>query len=357
MWEFFVRIFSKWRSLLAAVFVVLWPYLFGLLRDELVSRGIELGWERFGGPKVIADALTWVAVHPLQSVASVTLAWVGVAAFLSERHVRRRALSPPTGSPELSEEEKRKLDGEALIKLLGEKEPESSTLAMLAKMGAKFEGHPPQPGVTFTGGEFQREHGERLLDDEAKKRSSDFSDQVLNSISDRAQEKLSAILTVPIEVFLVSNGVGGTPGIHIKAVNQSANPLMDSRMVVTDFRRWDEKVRAFVTSPEIHGSDVAFNEMEIGNATLHPGTPELLAFVRATDGRLTLSGNSKNGSREARTTRYGIWQISYRIGPKNSMTKKGQICFRWDEGVDGKAISPTPWDCPKASFTYSQIDG
>ncbi|OFW02557.1 MAG: hypothetical protein A3I61_17280 [Acidobacteria bacterium RIFCSPLOWO2_02_FULL_68_18] len=85
------------RSTVAFLASGVLPYLWDLIRDELVLRGFAVGFDRLGGPAVIGEALVWMAGHALQSAIVAVVLWVVVTAALSERHVRKSAAQDKPG--------------------------------------------------------------------------------------------------------------------------------------------------------------------------------------------------------------------------------------------------------------------
>jgi hypothetical protein len=142
------------------------------------------------------------------------------------------------------------------------------------------------------------------------------------------------------------DNIGGTHGLHVKAVNGEQQPLESVRIVVTDIRRWNDDVKAFVTSGDIYDSGTTFLEMEIGKATLHAGEQTNVGFIRSEGFRVELNGTIRDSSKDHyRITRAGIWQVSLRLDAKDGRSMNAALCFRW-EGPDARGVSPTPWDCP-----------
>jgi hypothetical protein len=142
------------------------------------------------------------------------------------------------------------------------------------------------------------------------------------------------------------DNTGGTPGLHLKAINGEPQPLESVRIVVTDIRRWNDDVKAFVTSRDIYESGTTFLEMEIGKATLHAGEQTNVGFIRCEGFRVELNGTIRDSSKDHyRITTGGIWQVSLRVDSKDGRSMNTALCFRW-EGPDVKGVSPTPWDCP-----------
>jgi hypothetical protein len=151
-----------------------------------------------------------------------------------------------------------------------------------------------------------------------------------------------------VSLKLVDN-TGGTLGLHVKAVNGEPQPLESVGIVVTDIRRWNDDVKAFVTSGDIYDSGTTFLEMEIGKATLHAGEQTNVGFIRCEGFRIELNGAIRDSSKDHyRITTAGIWQISLRLDAKDGRSMNTALCFRW-EGPDVRGVSPTPWDCPSAT--------
>lgn len=174
----------------------------------------------------------------------------------------------------------------------------------------------PGSGVTATGGVWEREYAQRLLD----------------------QQK-----PLNVDVQLIENS-GGTPGLLVKAVNQNAIAVENAVIVVTDIRWWDEHSKQFVTAKEIHEQGTTFRELEIGRTTLHPRSPEQMGFIRAEGNRLELQGRSKDNPQDRhRWQTLGGWQISFQVSGSDGRKIVGARCL-WRSGS-----SVIAWTCPTPS--------
>ena len=89
MRRFFTRLASYRRLLLGLLAGSILPFL----KDQFASRVFDAAWERIGGPAVLEEVGRVMAAYPLHSAAAAVLVWLAIAAFLSERHVRRLARS------------------------------------------------------------------------------------------------------------------------------------------------------------------------------------------------------------------------------------------------------------------------
>jgi hypothetical protein len=159
--------------------------------------------------------------------------------------------------------------------------------------------------------------------------------------------KTAAVTGLAIDVRLFTTGPSSPTGIQVAGINRAAKAVESVALVMTDLRVWDAHFRQFVTTPDIHGQARTFpQETELTNrVTLHPGTPAVFGFIRIQDGRMQVSGHP----REYRSTREGLWEISFRVGPNNKNFIEGRACFEWTNSGDGAAAAPsiTVLPCPK----------
>jgi hypothetical protein len=89
MRRFFTRLASYRRLLLGLLVGSILPFL----KDQFASRVFDAAWDRIGGPAVLEEVGRVMAAYPLHSAAAAVMVWLAIAAFLSERHVRRLARS------------------------------------------------------------------------------------------------------------------------------------------------------------------------------------------------------------------------------------------------------------------------
>ena len=146
---------------------------------------------------------------------------------------------------------------------------------------------------------------------------------------------------VPVKVFLDLN-LGGTPGLHVKLLNKSAETLLGVELQIENIHRWDDELREWVTSREIHDSGSAFRKITWGKVTLHPNHPEAIGFIRGDGGRLEVTGQSDGGQHDHRFRTAGIWRFSYRVIVPEKQDKIGSVCLSWTQTV------AVPLDCPEA---------
>ncbi|MFN2444236.1 MAG: hypothetical protein ABR606_01395 [Vicinamibacterales bacterium] len=149
-------------------------------------------------------------------------------------------------------------------------------------------------------------------------------------------------MRLKVDVALKTNT--GTPGLYIEATSRERVAIRDAAFIVTNILLWDEHLRDFVTSRDVHGSSTEFPEIEIGTNMLHPGEPERLAFIRAEGGRMEFSGRTESAPSQKRLTKPGIRKISYRIADHGGRSVEGSLCFMW-EGPQA-TVPPAPLDCP-----------
>lgn len=161
---------------------------------------------------------------------------------------------------------------------------------------------------------------------------------------------LTPVLTAPGEsqqaappavgVSLSAN-LGGTPGLHVRLLSKTAQTLVGVKVVVKNILRWDQELRDWVTSREIHDSGVAFREISWGLVTLHPNAPEAVSFIRAEGNRIEITGHAEGGNYDHRFTTYGLWRLSYEVVIPGHPAIAGHVCFAWhgvalpSDGPDG----------------------
>lgn len=180
----------------------------------------------------------------------------------------------------------------------------------------------PLTGVTATGGEWEQDYREDLL--------------------------AQATSALNIELAWKPNiGSGATPGMWLQATNKDSETVEVAKLFITDVRKWDETIGngAFVTTPDIHGGGTTFTEVHVDTATLHPGSPATIGFLRYELHRLEIQTQRQE---HVRMTIPGIRRISYRIQAKDGRQTTGSICFSW-KGPENPGKWPEPCECPRSA--------
>ncbi len=92
MRRFFAQLATYWKALAGIVFGSLLPYLFEVVRDWLVERGLEYLVVSFPGPQVLDGIWNWLADEPVRAAAAAAILWVATAAGFSQQYVRRQSV-------------------------------------------------------------------------------------------------------------------------------------------------------------------------------------------------------------------------------------------------------------------------
>jgi hypothetical protein len=181
---------------------------------------------------------------------------------------------------------------------------------------------PSHPDVLYTGGAWQADYVPELLETEPK--------------------------PLDIKVTLVPNTASGaTPGTHIRATNQEAEVARGAAFILTDLLYWNESVRRFIQTREIHQNG-PFRPLITGNGDLFCGQPVDVGFIRVEQHRLRINGNRDGGQDHSDIATPGIWKL---IGWIKAGDRKCDVttCLEWD----GKA-SPKPVACPGSAPLVSK---